>query len=128
MVAKFDQYYTENKIITLFMPSHTSHLLQPLDVGCFSPLKRSYGHEVQALARQGIHHIDKEDFLAIYTKVRPFIFTDQNIKSGFLAGGLVPYDPQRVLSSLPVIKTPSPPSTANGLAPLWIPETPHTTA
>ncbi|KAF2837159.1 CENP-B protein [Patellaria atrata CBS 101060] len=62
---EFDQYYTENKIITLYMPSHTSHRLQPLGVSCYSSLKVAYGHEVQKLARHGVHHIDKEDFLAI---------------------------------------------------------------
>ena len=40
----------------------------------------------------------------------------------------MPYDPQRVLSSLTVTKTPSPPGTANGAAPSWTSETPHTTA
>ena len=40
----------------------------------------------------------------------------------------MPCDPQRVLSSLTVTKTPSPPGTANGTAPLWTSETPHTTA
>jgi hypothetical protein len=38
---EFDQYCMANNIITLCMPAHTSHLLQPLDVSCFSPLKRS---------------------------------------------------------------------------------------
>ena len=90
---KFDQFCTANKIITLCMPAHTSHLLQPLDVSCYSPLKRAYGHEVQDLARQGIHHIDKEEFLSIYIKVRLSVFSSQNIKSGFLATGLLPYDP-----------------------------------
>jgi hypothetical protein len=55
--------YTENKIITLCMPPHTSQLLQPLDVGCFSPLKTAYGHEMSELARQGVFHIDRLDFL-----------------------------------------------------------------
>ena len=36
----FQQYCKENKIITLCMPPHLSHLLQPLNVGCFSPLKK----------------------------------------------------------------------------------------
>jgi hypothetical protein len=35
---EFDQYCPENNIITLCMPPHTSHLLQPLDVSCFSLL------------------------------------------------------------------------------------------
>ncbi|KAF2838492.1 hypothetical protein M501DRAFT_1004224, partial [Patellaria atrata CBS 101060] len=31
VTPEFDQYCMENKIITLCMPSHTSHRLQPLD-------------------------------------------------------------------------------------------------
>jgi DDE superfamily endonuclease len=110
------------------MPAHTSHRLQPLDVGCFSPLKHAYGLEIQELARQGVFHIDKEDFLLVYAKVRPSVLLEQNIKSGFLATGLVPYDPQRVLSLLPICQTPSPPSTANDSAPHWTSETPRTVA
>jgi hypothetical protein len=48
---EFDQYCADNKIITLCMPPHTSHLLQLLDVGCFSHLKTASGHEVRELAR-----------------------------------------------------------------------------
>jgi hypothetical protein len=87
---EFDQYCTENKIITLCMPAHTSHLLQPLDVGCFSPLKRAYGREIQELARQGVYHIDKIDFLTAYTRIRPTVLTQQNIQAGFQATGLIP--------------------------------------
>ena len=32
------------------MPPHMSHLLQPLDVGCFSPLKAAYRQQVQEFA------------------------------------------------------------------------------
>ncbi|EFQ89076.1 hypothetical protein PTT_14797 [Pyrenophora teres f. teres 0-1] len=38
---EFQQYCKENKIITLYMPPYSSHLLQPLNVGCFSPLKKA---------------------------------------------------------------------------------------
>ena len=65
---EFDQYYAENHIITLCMPPHTSHLLRPLDVGCFSTSKRAYGLEVAELAREGVYHIDKIDFLTIYIR------------------------------------------------------------
>ena len=80
---EFDQYCAENKIITLCMPPHTSHLLQPLDVSCFSPLKRAYGREIEKLARQGVYHIDKIDFLTVYQQIRPTVFTQQNIQAGF---------------------------------------------
>ncbi|KNG46897.1 plasma membrane calcium-transporting atpase 2 [Stemphylium lycopersici] len=77
--TELNQFCTENKVITLCMPTHTCHLLQPLDVNCFSPLKRAYGHETQELARQGVYHIDKVNFLTTYTKIRPAVFTQQNI-------------------------------------------------
>ena len=48
---KFNQYCIENKIISLCMPAHTSHLLQPLDVSCFSLLKTAYRYKVVELAR-----------------------------------------------------------------------------
>ena len=125
---EFDQYCTENRIISLCMLAHTSHLLQPLDVSCFSPLKTAYGHEVGELARQGVFHIDKDEFLDIYPRIHILIFSEQNIKSGFRATGLVPYNPERVLSSLTVVRTPSPPLTAIDNEITWTVETPHTVA
>jgi hypothetical protein len=124
---EFDQYCAEHRIITLCMPAHTSHLLQPLDVSCFSPLKAAYGHEIAELARQGVFHIDKEEFLSIYPRVRSSVFTEQTIQSGFRATGLVPFCPERVLSCLTVIRTPSPPGTTAGAEAVWTAETPHTT-
>ena len=90
------------------MPAHTSHLLQPLDVSCFAPLKAAYGHEVSELARQGVFHIDKIEFLSIYPRVRRSVFTEKNIQSSFQATSLVPPYLERVLSSLIVVRTPSP--------------------
>ena len=40
--GEFEAYYKENKIIIACIPPYSSHLLQPLDVGCFGPLKASY--------------------------------------------------------------------------------------
>jgi len=129
---EFDQFCTENKIITLCMPPHTSHLLQPLDVSCYSPLKRAYGREVEELARHGVYHVDKIDFLTAYTRIRPTVFTPQNIQAGFQATGLVPPCPDRVLSSLIVARTPSPPQTTvdNNVAAQTVAQTgtPHTIA
>jgi hypothetical protein len=125
---EFDQYCIDNKIITLCMPAHSSHLLQPLDVACFSPLKRAYSRLIQELARQGIFHLDKTDFLANYQKVRPAIHFESNILSGFRATGLVPFNPDRVLSNLTITKTPSPPCSPNQPSSPWISETPRNTA
>ncbi|KAF1925377.1 DDE-domain-containing protein, partial [Didymella exigua CBS 183.55] len=45
---EFQELCKENNIYTLCMPPHSSHLLQPLDVGCFSLLKRAYSREVES--------------------------------------------------------------------------------
>ncbi|KAK8092163.1 uncharacterized protein PG998_015176 [Apiospora kogelbergensis] len=39
--AEFEAYCKNNDIITISMPPHSSHLLQPLDVALYSPLKRA---------------------------------------------------------------------------------------
>ena len=36
----FEDYCKHNNIVTVCMPAHSSHLLQPLDVACFAPLKK----------------------------------------------------------------------------------------
>ncbi|XP_044717900.1 DDE superfamily endonuclease domain-containing protein [Hirsutella rhossiliensis] len=50
VTPEFDKYCTDNAIVVLQMPAHSSHLLQPLDVG--------------------VNHIDKEDFLLLYIEAR----------------------------------------------------------
>ncbi|KAF1929830.1 transposase, partial [Didymella exigua CBS 183.55] len=123
---EFDQYCADNLIITLCMPPHTSHLLQPLDVGCYSPLKVLYGHEVSELARQSIFDVDKLDFLWMYLRIRPTALSESNIKAGFQATGLIPFNPERVLTCLTVVRTPSPPGTTAADRAPWTAETPRT--
>ena len=91
------------------MPAHSSHILQPLDVGCFSPLKTAYGRQVERLMRLSVNHISKEEFLSAYLLAHRASFTTSNIQAGFAATGLVPYELDRVLSTLhPIVRTPSP--------------------
>lgn len=92
------------------MPPDSSHLLQPLDVACFSPLKRAYGKLVENKMRLGFNHIDKFDFLEAYPYAHADIFKPETIRDGFAATGLIPFDPERVLSQLNTqIMTPTPP-------------------
>jgi hypothetical protein len=106
------------------------YILQPLDIACFSLLKTAYRHLVQDLARRAIFHVDKADFLAMYQQACTTIHSKQNILSRFCATGLIPWNPDYVLSQLPVY-TPSPPSTSYSpllASSLWISETPKNLA
>jgi len=123
---EFDLFCSENLIITLCMPPHSSHLLQPLDVSCFAVLKQSYGRQIENYMRAGLNHIDKPDFLLAYTAARTESFTSNTIRNGFRATGLVPYDPERVLQKLNTqLRTPTPPPAIVAEESKWVPETPH---
>ena len=44
MSVEFDDYYKLNNNITVSIFIHSSHLLQPLNIGIFLSLKTAYGH------------------------------------------------------------------------------------
>lgn len=85
------------------MPVHSSYLLQPLDVAYFSPLKRKYGDMISGLACNRTHYISKEAFLPVFKTAFEQSFTKENIQAGFRGAGLVPHDPEAVLSKLDVV-------------------------
>ena len=106
------------------MPPHSSHLLQPLDVGCFGPLKTAFSKQNQDLIRNHIFHITKVDFLATFYTAYLASFTQSNIKAGFRGSGLYPLDPEVVLSQLdPVPRSPSLPLSQES----WCIKTPSNT-
>ena len=98
----FKDYCLENKILTLCMPAHSSHILQPLDVVCFSPLKRKYSQRVQDLVRRRVFHINKEGFLPAFRDAFLDVFIKANYQKAFEASGLVPTNAQVVLDRLKV--------------------------
>jgi hypothetical protein len=109
LTPEFGKMCKDNNIVCICMPSHSSHLLQPLDVGCFGPLKREYGKIIESKMRLGFNNIDKVDFLRAYPAAREQVFTIQNIQSGFRAAGIVPFEPE-VLKELNLeVMTPTPP-------------------
>jgi hypothetical protein len=122
LTPRFDKICEENKIIPIYMPPHSSHLLQPLDIGCFAVLKRVYGRLVEMKMRNGINHIDKFDFLEAYPSARIEAFKSEIIKNSFCSAGLIPFTPERVISKLDIrLRTPTPPSSRGSD---WDPKTP----
>jgi DDE superfamily endonuclease/helix-turn-helix, Psq domain len=122
---EFELFCKDHKIITLCMPAHSSHILQPLDVGCFGPLKKAYGKEIEGLMRARITHITKADFLPAFCTAFKAAMTEKNIQGAFRGAGLIPFDPKSVLSRLDVrLRTPSPVEAAPGLPNPWVPKTP----
>jgi hypothetical protein len=110
------------------MPAHSSHILQPLDIGCFAVLKRSYGRLVETKMRLGINHIEQLDFLETYPQARNEAFKPDTIKNSFAAAGLVPLNPDRAISKLNIrLRTSTPPPSRGSESSLnFTPKTPQT--
>ena len=90
----------ENNITLCRLPSHTSHKLQPCDVGVFAPLKTAYREQVERLFRGGANMIGKQHFTLLYDRARQFALTCRNIRSGWSKAGLWPFNPERVLATM----------------------------
>ena len=52
----------EHKIELFRLPPHSTHLTQPLDVGCFQPYKHYHAEKIDELVRAGRVDFDKLDF------------------------------------------------------------------
>ncbi|KAJ5240569.1 uncharacterized protein N7469_002160 [Penicillium citrinum] len=89
-----------NRIILCRLPSHTSHKLQPCDVGVFSPLKTAYRAQLEQACRAGVNNIGKPHFTYLYGRARAEAFTPRNIRSAWSRSGLFPFDPSRVLRDI----------------------------
>jgi DDE superfamily endonuclease len=94
------QFCHENNNIFCRLPSHTSHKLQPCDVGVFGPLKTAYRERVEELYRGGANTVSKQHFTFLYSQARCAAFTSRNIKSAWTKAGLYPWNPDRVLQDI----------------------------
>jgi hypothetical protein len=100
---EFYKYCKEEKIIVLCMPPYLSYLLQLLNVGCFSPLKRAYSDEISSLARYSTKKIKKEAFLLAFKAAFKKAIIKENICAGFRGARLVPYNLEAVILKLNVV-------------------------
>jgi hypothetical protein len=97
-------------------------LLQSFDVGCFSPFQRAYSREIENLIRHHINHIAKLEFLPVFKAAFHRSFKSVNICSAFQGEGLVPHQPDVVLSWLDIqLRAPTP---VAGAEALWEARTP----
>lgn len=109
LTTKAVEYCIDNKIILLCLPPHATHMLQPLDVGCFGPLAQVYkGMITEAYTFGATYNIDKCEFLEIWHAAREKALNSKNIKSSWQKCGILQeelgkgsVDREVVLSQLP---------------------------
>ena len=85
------------------MPAYLLYLLQLLNVGCFSPLKRAYSDEISSLARYSSKQIKKEAFLLAFKVAFKKLIIKENICISFRGTSLVLYNLEAVLLKLNIV-------------------------
>ena len=117
--------FCEQQLIHMFvLPPHTSHILQPLDVMLFQPLKHFHAKAVDKATRTGCSDFNKLEFLAAIHGIRQQTFKKNSILSSFRECGIVPYNPQMAIDKVqeylppPDLTRPSTPLNARLEAPM----------
>ncbi len=94
--TEFIKFTQTHKIIRLCLPPHLTHLLQPLDVSVFGPLKQNH-------KKLSSDNVDKTDFILLIQKARQQCITSQNIQSAWRrAAELILYNPTVVFQKLSI--------------------------
>ena len=96
------QQCQQHDISFVLLPPNSTHILQPLDVSFFKPLKSAWRNVLLEWKKFSRGAISKDVFPALLKETLDKIKASesQNIKSGFRATGIIPFDPQHVLSKL----------------------------
>lgn len=84
---------TVHNIDFYLLPAHTTHKLQPLDVGCFGPMQRKWVERVEEIVLETGHRLERDDFVVEYLQVRDQAVTKQVIEAAWRKTGLVPFNP-----------------------------------
>jgi hypothetical protein len=90
----------ENNVKVIYLIPHASHVLQPLDLSCFSAIKSRYRDQIANLSRyDDTAQIKKIRFIQYYQRARQEGLNPAVIMAGWRAAGIVPWDPRKVIRS-----------------------------
>ena len=90
----------ENGIILFALPPHTTHKLQPLDRGCFKPLKDNFRREANEYVQEHPgKFLTRFVFGKIFGKVYAKSISLSTIINSFAKCGIAPYNPKVILES-----------------------------
>ena len=106
---EFIQFCWDHDIIPFGLPANLTHLLQPLDVIVFQPLKHYHAEALDFLVRDGITQITKLEFLRLIQQIRKQAFKESTIRSAFKKTGIMPFNPGIILEKLRDRRAVSPP-------------------
>jgi DDE superfamily endonuclease len=103
--ADFVSYCIQHRIDVILLPPHSSHMLQPLDVAVFGPLKTAISNQLSRFIGTGIRQIQKVEWLEQFVNAREKAITKENILSGWRGAGIFPENMHRILIQILEVMT-----------------------
>jgi len=104
---KFLTFCEANNIVVFCLAPHSTHLLQPLDVGLCAPLQLAYRKAIEDYFLTTTIGINRDIFFPLYIEAHQQAYTVRNITAAFKKCGIVPFNLRSVLSELPNATAPS---------------------
>ena len=99
ILTEFIHYCINNILILLLIP-HSFHLIQPLNIGIFEPLKYIISFQLDPIFRTGVYCLHKVKWMKSYIKARKIDITPSNVLGGWRGAGLFPLNKHRILHQL----------------------------
>ena len=82
----------DNNVHLMLLPSNTTRVLQPLDVGVYRPVKQAWKGILGEFKRKTrAANVDKEEFPKLLAKLWEVSFKPQHLQNGFRETGLFPF-------------------------------------
>lgn len=83
---------SENDVYLFTFPAHTSHLLQPLDVGIYKSLKSHWSRSLNTYMTENAEKPNRTNFHSILNPAFISSFSASNIENAFRKSGICPFD------------------------------------
>jgi len=94
--------FCSSAILVFCLPSHSTHILQPLDVCTFSTYQHNYSVDIDKASQLGWPSIGKHSFFHFIFPTRQRTFSNHElIQKAFRVTGIHPYNPLEVYSRPP---------------------------
>ena len=91
------QFCHDNNIILFCLPPHASHILQPLDVAVFGPMKKMWNVSIEEFKKKYMGlSMSKAHFFPVFQNCWSNSTSAANVKAGFKKCGLVPFNADAV--------------------------------
>ena len=91
------EFCQQNDIILFCFIPHASHVLQPLDVSVFGPLKKEWNKAIDNFRNTYKMAVTRSNFFQMFDQAWKLATANpDNVKSGFKSTGIVPLNPNSV--------------------------------